>query len=149
MKPSFDPRQWEVTDDISIDKIILTVDRLSCRTALDLACFKESQMRAIYDEMAQRMILELQAKVASKKYAVKTVRYPDGAWQFVKAHMSASKLNAFKIVRWFLKRYPVRFVEVTMEANAYHPDIAIPGHEAFVEIVTRAERNAVLRGERW
>lgn len=84
------------------------------------------QMEAIYDEMARRLIFSLAAKVAAKKYEVKTVRYPATWLEAVKERF---------IPQQWQHLWPVKYEEVTLEANAYHPDIAIPGHASFVEIL--------------
>lgn len=93
------------------------------------------------DHATQQMILQLKATIASKKFDVKTVRFPDGAWQFLKFNLANSQARGIRIVQWFLKRYPVRYVEITMEANAYHPDIAIPDHQTYVNIYVSARRD--------
>lgn len=94
------------------------------------------------DQAARAMVLQLQARVASKKYEVKTVRWPDGPWQFIKFYVKDSPLMGLGVVRWFLRQWPVKFIEVTMEANAYYPDVCIPDHDAFVEIMVRTDMDA-------
>jgi len=99
------------------------------------------EAKTFMDYAAQQMVLQMTAKIASKKLDVKTVRFPDGAWQFVKFNLANSQARGIKLVQWFLKKYPVRFVEITMEANAYHPDIAIPDHDTYVNIAIMAKRD--------
>lgn len=79
----------------------------------------------IRDEAARCLILQMEAKVASRKYAVKTVRYP------------ATWLEAFKerfLPDQWKHLWPVKYEEVTLEANAYYPEIEIHGKSTFVEI---------------
>jgi len=87
-------------------------------------------MTAVLHEVTRDVILRFQLRVAARKYATKTVSYPATWW------------DAFKR-RWFpaswLRRWPVRFESVTMEACAYYPDIEVPGEEAFVDILHRVE----------
>jgi hypothetical protein len=93
-----------------------------------------------YGYVAGTLIASLQAKVAMKRYAVKTVSFPDGVWQSVKHALRVSTFTGgWWLVRWWMKHRPVRYVEVTLEANAYHPDLAIPDHETFVEVLSREE----------
>lgn len=99
------------------------------------------ETREFQDHAAQYMVRQLLAKVASKKLDVKTVKFPDGPWQFLKFNLIGSPAYGLKIVRWFLKKYPVRYIEITMEANAYHPDIAIPDRATFVEIMVNSRRD--------
>lgn len=98
-------------------------------------------MESFIDQATQQMILKLKATIAAKKFDVKTVRFPDGAWQFLKFNLSNSQARGIKAVQWFLKKYPVRFVEITMEANAYHPDISIPDHDTYVNIALQVRRD--------
>jgi hypothetical protein len=82
-----------------------------------------------FEEMTRRMVVSLRARIAAKKFETKTVRFPATWW------------DAFKL-RFFpanaIKRWPVNFEEVTLEAWAYHPDISIPDHQTFVEIVVNS-----------
>lgn len=98
--------------------------------APDLECMNSAQLNSFYDEAARKMVAELSFKIATKKFEAKTVRFPADWWE------------AFKN-RWFtprmLKRWPVKFSEVTLEANAYHPSVAIPDHATFVEIMMRSK----------
>jgi hypothetical protein len=103
------------------------------------------ELRQFEDLAAQHMVHQLIAKVASKKLDVKTVKFPHGPWQFVKFNIIGSRWYNLSLVRWFIERYPVKYVEVTMEANAYHPDVAIPDRATFVEIIMQAKYDGVLR----
>ena len=117
------------TDEITTSHITLAVERLRAEYSMDLYgthCHSGNfDAREIRDEVARRLILQLEAKVASKKYAVKTVRYP------------ASWLEAFKerfMPDQWQHLWPVKYEEITLEASAYYPEIEIPGKNAFVEI---------------
>lgn len=128
-------------DDISIKRITRNVETFKHRMAIDRYDFDHRsptfhglKWETFYDEIGQRMILELQAKIASKKFAVKTVRFPDGWWQAIRHAVSQSSWMMYQCVRAHFTKHPVRYVEVTMEANAYHPDVAIPDHDTFVDI---------------
>jgi hypothetical protein len=103
------------------------------------------ELRQFEDLAAQQMVRQLIAKVASKKYDVKTVKFPNGPWQFIKFNLIGSRWYGLSVVRKFLQRYPVKYVEVTMEANAYHPDVAIPDRATFVEIIMQAKYDGVIR----
>ena len=136
----------EFSDDISMQRITRTVETfkhgmaVSDYTMRDIhksTHFHGLKWETFYDELGQRMILELQAKIASKKFAVKTVRLPDGWWQAIRHAVSQSGWMMYQCVRAWFAKHPVRYVEVTMEANAYHPDVAIPDHETFVDIAYR------------
>ena len=112
--------------EINVNHIRLAVERLRAECGFDL---RNLEMREFRDECARRLIFQLEAKVASRKYAVKTVRYP------------ASWLEAFKerfIPDQWQHLWPVKYAEVTLEASAYYPDIEIRGHQAFVEIMHSA-----------
>lgn len=92
------------------------------------------------DHAARQMILQLKAVVASKKFDVKTVRYPASAWDHFKesAREWCRGCGLHRFAK-FIESRGVRYVEVTMEANAYHPDIAIPDHDTYVNIAVSAK----------
>lgn len=92
------------------------------------------------DHATQQMVLQLKAKIASKKLDVKTVRFPDGPWNHIKHWIKNSDWMMYQFVRRWIEKHPVSYIEVTMEANAYHPDIAIPDHETYVNIAVRAKK---------
>jgi len=111
---------------LNVEHIQLYVERFRAAHAIDL---RNVELHAdIVREHAERLVLQLSAKVASKKYAAKTVSYPATWWEFFKH-------------RWFpprwLARWPVKFATVTLEASAYYPDIEIPGHAAYVEVAVK------------
>lgn len=132
----------ELAANIPYERVQREVQMVASRYAVDLSFLSTAETKALYDRYANRLIMELRAKVAHKKFDVKTVRFPKGAWEFLKFNLIGSKLYGLRVVRWFIKRYPVKYVEVTMEANAYHPDIAIPEHDTFVEIIMRSRYDA-------
>jgi len=89
----------EFSDSIDIKRITRTVEKFRHRMAIsdyamrdiaDSTHFHGLKWETYHDEIGRRMILELQAKIASKKFDVKTVRFPDGAWQACKHALSQS-----------------------------------------------------------
>lgn len=85
------------------------------------------------EEAARQMVMQLKAKIATKKFESQTVIFPADWWQSFKKRWFPA---------WALKKWPAKHTEVTFEANAYYPDIEIPGHNAFVEImVAHRQRN--------
>ncbi len=141
------PDDYICTSSLGYREVQREVQRFEMTQRMDTYGFDASRsrygldVRTFMDHATQQMILQLQAKILSKKFDVKTVRFPDGAWQFIKFNLANSQARGIGLVQWFLKRYPVRYVEVTMEANAYHPDIAIPDHDTYVNIAISAKRN--------
>ena len=110
---------------LNVKHIQLYVERFKAAHMIDL----RTEVRAdMLRDITERLVLQLSAKVASKKYAAKTVSYPATWWEFFKH-------------RWFpprwLARWPVKFATVTLEASAYYPDIEIPGHAAYVEVAVK------------
>ncbi|WP_230677522.1 hypothetical protein, partial [Streptococcus pneumoniae] len=65
-------------------------------------------------------------------YEVVTVTYPSDWWQ-------AFKERWFPM--WARKKWPVKYTEEKMQANAYHPDLAIPDHQTFVSILHQTRMN--------
>lgn len=103
-----------------------------------LQCMSGARLEQYRDEMARTMVQTLTVAVASKKYDVKTVRFPADWCQACKRRW----LNpSWRISRWALKKWPIKYTEITMEASAYYPGIEIPGHQAFVDIVFRSNPN--------
>ncbi len=123
-----------ITRSVETFKHRMAMENFEMRDIHKSTHFHGLKWETYYDELAQRMILELQAKIASKKFAVKTVRFPDGWWQAIRHAVSQSQWMMYQCVRAHFTKHPVRYVEVTMEANAYHPDVAIPDHDTFVDI---------------
>ncbi len=74
---------------------------------------------------AQAMLHRFSVKVASKKIDSKEVIVPADWWQAV-------KLRFFPA--WYLKRWPAKQIRHVLEANAYHPDVAIPKGRTFVDV---------------
>ncbi len=137
-KPTYD----EFCSSIAVERVQRDVTRCCARYAIDLTALSRADVKAVYDEVARRLILQLQAKVASKKYEVKTVRFPASAWDAVKDEIASwcRRKGFHRAATFFRER--VTHTEVTMEANAYHPSIAIPDHETFVEIMIIARNRA-------
>jgi hypothetical protein len=141
----YQPDDYLISNSIGIQQVQREVARFEMRHSFDKHEIDGSRFglkaSTFMDYAAQQMILQLKATIASKKFDTKTVRFPDGAWQFVKLNLQKSPAYGIKAVQWFLKKYPVRWVEITMEANAYHPDIAIPDHDTYVNIAVMAKRD--------
>ena len=137
-----DHRSYDVPEtELTIQRVQREIQRYEARYHIDLSGLRSSvEAKIFYDEAAQKMVLGLMAKVASKKYDVKTVRFPSGPWQWVKFNYCQST----RFGRWLTKRWPIRYTEVTLEATAYHPDIAIPDHATYVDIVMRAKHGHYL-----
>ncbi len=132
------PDDFVYSGDVTMKRIRFAVERFAAMNAISLRDgYMGLELRRIEESCGEKLVLQLLAKVATRKLDVKTVKFPDGAWQFVKHNATKSSIYGLKIVRWFLNKYPVRYIEITLEANAYNPDIAIPDHDTFVEIVMR------------
>ncbi len=120
-----------ITGRLNFEHIRLESKRFiaSSEFGFDMRVPAPDELRAFECEVGRRLVIEFQRNVASRKYDVKTVRFPADWWQ------------AFKR-RWFpariLKRWPVKYTEVTMEANAYYPEIQIPERQTFVEVLMSA-----------
>ena len=120
-----------VCADLTMERIRREILTFESRYQIDLRGLRDSvEATRIMDEAARVMTLQLCAKVASKKYAVKTVRWPLDWWQAFKLQFFSGRM---------LKRWPVIYEEVTLEANAYHPDVEIPNHSTYVDIINRAK----------
>lgn len=120
-----------ISTDITMNRVQLEVRKFVCERRFDDEAFYGNlDVTRLQDEACRQMILRVLLKVASKKLDVKTVRFPATWWDAFKRHWFPAK--------WLIK-YPVKYTEVTMEASAYHPDIAIPDHASFVDIVVRSK----------
>jgi len=119
--------------EMPIRRIQLNVQQFTAQQGINETAFGLS-MERMYDAVGENLVMQLKARIASKKFDYKKVSFPDGAVQACKFALKKSAFGGTRFVRWLLKRYPVRMVEIEMEANAYHPDIAIPDHATFVEI---------------
>jgi hypothetical protein len=116
-----------ISCDVTMKHIRLEVKRFMAEQRFDEGAYLGNlRMESFYDHAAQAMVLRTLQRVASKKLDVKTVRFPSDWWQAVKRRFFPA---------WALAKWPVQYTEVTMEANAYMPDICIPDHDTFVEIV--------------
>lgn len=125
-----------ITGSLSIERIRLEARRFLCEQRIDINELGPIKLRMIEEEIGRRFVVQLQQAVASRKYDVKTVRFP-ADWR-----------QAFKerwFPKWALKRWPVKYQEVTMEANAYYPDIQIPEHQTFVEVMLSARMKELTK----
>lgn len=121
--------------EVGIRRIRFEVERYMQMYQIDLKCVRPDQLEVTVDRVAEEMILKLQTKIASKKFASKTVRFPSTWWDAFKHRFFTPRM---------LKKWPVKWDEVTLEASAYHPDIAIPDHQTFVEIM-HASRSGIYQ----
>jgi hypothetical protein len=71
-----------------------------------------SELKVLTDEV-DYLTLRLSAEVAGKRLS--SVQWPEDWWQAVKLRFAP---------RWFLKRWPVKFV--VFEARAFLPRLALP-----------------------
>lgn len=95
-------------------------------------------LERVEDAVGRDLVLRLKAKIASKKFDYKKVSFPNGPWQWIKWMAKGSEVfGGWKLVRWYLNKYPVKMIDIEMEANAYHPDIAIPDHATYVEVLMK------------
>lgn len=116
---------------LTIERVALEVKKFAMRQQFDpTAMIRNTDVRWFHEGAARRMVSQIITRVASKKYETKTVSFPADWWQAVKRRFGP---------RWFLKRYPVVMTDVTMEASAYYPEVEIPDHAAFVEIMMNVQ----------
>lgn len=118
-----------ITGSLETKRITLEIRRIEAEYRFDPRSFlKSMESHQFYDEVSRQMTQRLIALVASRKYDVKTVRFPSDWWQSFKKRF---------FPMWALQKYPIQYTEVTMEANAYYPEIEIPDKQAFVEVCIR------------
>jgi hypothetical protein len=109
--------------------------------------FYGMSMEDLGNEYARRAVLEITARVASKKLDVKTVRFPS-TWRDAALEAFASWANRWGEHGWATAaRKRINYTEVTLEANAYWPSLEIPNHEAFVDIAICARNRKWERGD--
>lgn len=123
-----------ISCDVTMRRVQLEVKRFMAEQRFDYGSYLSNMStESFYDQAAQMMVLRTLQRVASKKLDVKTVRFPSDWWQAFKRRFFPA---------WAQLKWPVKYTEVTMEANAYMPDICIPDHDTFVEIMiaTQEER---------
>lgn len=145
MKTTIDPSYYICNASLSMDRVKREVRQFEMMQRMDQYGLPNDSrfgldVETFMDHAAQQMILRMKARIASKKFDVKTVRFPDGAWQFVKHNIQKSSWMMYKFVRDWIANNPVRYIEITMEANAYHPDIAIPDQATYVDIAVSARK---------
>ena len=109
--------------------------------------FYGQSMEDLGNEYARRAVLEITARVASKKLDVKTVRFP-ATWKDACLEAFANWANRWGEHGWARDaRKRIEYTEVTLEANAYWPSLEIPGHEAFVDIAMASRNRKWMRGD--
>ncbi len=130
----------KLSSDVTMEMARLEARRLRGRMEIGSVDGAMYGMKCEYvqDAVARQLVANLVATVATKKYAVKTVSFPADWWQAVKRRW---------FPRWALKRWPVQMTDVTLEASAYYPDIRIPNHEAFVDVVLNEKTRRMRAGE--
>jgi hypothetical protein len=114
--------------------------QLSWRGSYGDDCYYGMSMEDIGNEYARKAVMEITARVASKKLDVKVVRYPATAWDHIK-ESAVQWLRSHGLhgdAELIVKRWGINYVEVKTEANAYWPSLEIPDHEAFVDIAVNA-----------
>ena len=111
------------------------IEKFRVEYGVDLEFLRGAELTRVEDEIAKRMIFSIECKIALKKFASKTVRFPATWWDAFKHRFFPSRM---------LKKWPVKWDEVTLEASAYHPDVAIPNKQTFVEIM-HASRKAIYQ----
>lgn len=109
--------------------------------------FYGMSMDDLGNEYARRAVLEITARVASKKLDVKTVRFP-ATWKDACLDAFAGWANRWGEHGWATAaRKRIKYTEITLEANAYWPSLEIPDHETFVDIAVRARDREWQRGD--
>lgn len=119
----FKEHTWE----LKTETIRREVERLSAQYMVDLRMFDNVELTKIEDEVGRRLIYEMVTKVCGKKFVSKTISFPKD-WK--------ESLKQRFLPQWALQKWPVKLTEVTIEGNAYHPDVRIPDGVSFVEIIT-------------
>lgn len=128
-----------ISAELPLKRIKFEVTRHAYEARLSEYEFKNYGMEhnRILDAVGEQLALQLIANVATRKLAVKTVSYP-ASWQQGAKKAFIELLRSYGMVGMadrIQKRWPVVMKDVTLEANAYNPDIAIPDHSTFVDIV--------------
>lgn len=115
-----------ITAELTTSRIQLEIKKICAQMRMDPSHLcRNMELQWVQDEMSRQLVATMIATVAARKYDVKTVRFPRDWWQ-------AFKKQYFPM--WALVRWPVQYDEVTMEANAYYPEIQIPNKQTFVEV---------------
>lgn len=133
-----------ITGEVPIKTVQLEVERFRMRQNIDMHCLEKADIRTFVDEAARHFVIDFQARVASKKYEVKTVQFPATWKQAAKMAFCRWKRTPARLARWILRKWPVVMEEVTLEASAYYPDIEIPNHQAYVQIAMSVHKREWL-----
>jgi len=132
MKKNKAPEDFAFRGYVPIERVNFQIEMIRQQFQVDQRGLRDSTELCYWqDEIANRMVMSLKAKCASKKFEFQTTAYPSDWWQ-------AFKKRFFP--RWALKKWPVEVTEHTYEASAYLPDVAIPDHETYVSIITGVRR---------
>lgn len=115
-----------IAGELTTKRIQLEIQRIAFELRFDpRGLSRNTEIEFAREEMSRQLVARMVSQVAARKYDVKTVRFPKDWWQ-------AFKKQFFPM--WALVRWPVQYEEITMEANAYYPEIEIPDKQAFVEV---------------
>ncbi len=128
------PEFHEIAADIALKRVRFEIERFCAQQQFDpREMSRNAEMSAHFvDEMSRMMVLKLMTKIATKKFDMKGVRFPADWWESFKNRW---------FPRWALKRWPVQWTQVELTGSAYYPDIEIPNHQAFVEVMMTVRRN--------
>lgn len=141
----------EVSTEPCRERIRLAAQRFGSRFEMswrgDDGRFYGQSMEDLGNEYARRAVLEITARVASKKLDVKTVRFP-ATWKDACLEAFANWANRWGEHGWATAaRKRIEYTEVTLEANAYWPDLEIPDHDTFVDIAVASRNRKWMRGD--
>ena len=107
-------------DDIAVERIVLELEQVGVTRAVSQRLLREAvSIESYIEPMTQKMVVSVIARVAMERLAVETVTYPEDWWQAFRARWAP---------RWWLKRRPVRYTVVRIEARAYYPKVSMPEH---------------------
>lgn len=116
-----------INSEIKIIDIQRQVGEICISHSVDLSFLSKAEMTRLEDQIARRMIYEIRAKIAMKKFAAKTIRFPRDWLESLKERF---------LPQWARAKWPVIWEEITVEADAYHPDFAVPDKATFVNMIS-------------
>lgn len=119
-----------ISSEITTIDIRRKVLQICAQHAVDLPFLSKAEMTRFEQQIAGKMIYELRAKIATKKFAAKTIRFPKDWVESLKERF---------LPQWARVKWPVVWQEITVEADAYHPDFAIPDKATFVNMISTSK----------
>lgn len=132
-------------DTVALASVTLDVFQLSMRRALSRRQLDAIALHLDFwvEQQAEQIIMNLKARVLSKQLDYKTIRYPDGALEALKAafyrwlnpHMQPHSGHFPWIGEYLARRWPVRHVVVEIDVRALYPSIPIPDRCSRVIVV--------------